>query len=104
MTKPYRSLVDECLETECPAGHWCLLKEIVLAGRILDPRLLVQMKCIEIHAHNMGKRLGRHVRLDEAAQEWASAEYAALFAEVYSLDPDQPVVDMYRKITHEQLK
>lgn len=96
--KPYRSLIDECLQTECPANHWCLLKEIILASRKLEPRFLVQMKCIEIHKWNMGKELHKPVEWDEALAEWDSKGYARCFAEVYDKDPDADPTTVYVEV------
>ena len=96
--KKYHSLIEECLEGECPAGKWCLLREIVIASRKLEPRFLSQMKCVEIHMLNMGKKLHRKVEWDEALFEWNTA-YAKRFDEVYRQDPDRNPVKMYEEVT-----
>ena len=102
--KAYKSLIDECLDSECPSGHWCILKELVAASNKLDPRFLVQMKCVEIYKWDLGKEFDRAVGWEEALQLWASNGYAAKFARVYEADPDKHPIKMYEAIKRKEEK
>jgi hypothetical protein len=97
--KDYRSLIDECLATECASGHWCLLKEIVIACQKIDPRVFAQMKCVEVHMWNMGKAGTEKIRWDDAWMAWNTLGYAKRFADVYAENPDLHPVLMYDKVT-----
>lgn len=55
-----------------------------------DPRILVQMKCLEKFKWEISKEIGREITWNEASFLWVQDGYAEIFADVY--DPDDPCV------------
>ena len=97
----YKSLINDCLETECDGGHWCLLKEMVVACMKFDPRTLIQFKVVEIYKWNLNKESKDEITWDTAWSMWAEYGHAKKFAEVYDENPNKTAKQLYRIIFKE---
>jgi len=89
----YHEVIDELA---CDACHnqYCFFKQL-LESMHLDPRMLVQFKCIEKFKWELGTRYSRGVGWAEAGEVWATQGYAKAFAEVYNEEEYFKVI--YRK-------
>lgn len=97
----YVELLNQCLEEECDCNHWCLLKEIVIAGYKFDPRTLVQFKCVEKYKDERSKAIGQDIGWETAWNEWHELNYDVVFAKVYTEHPKIKPQHLYNKIiTH----
>jgi hypothetical protein len=80
--KPARRDVIEDISENCPAGKYCILKEIVLNSGMSD-RLLVQLKCIEKFKFERSSLRGKDIGWEEAHKEWIKEGYSEKFRELY---------------------
>lgn len=94
----YKCLIDQCLEEECSNNHWCLLKEIIISAFKIDPRTLVQMKCVEIYKYYESKR--GEIDWNEALTRWVLNGYAKKFETVYNENPTMKPQLMYNYIVN----
>jgi hypothetical protein len=92
----YKSLIDDCLESECESGHWCLLKEMVVACMKFDSRTLIQFKTVEIYKWNLNKNTKDDIDWEKAWNKWASDGHAELFAKVYIDHPNKSPKQLYK--------
>ena len=73
----------DLVEGECSSPHrTCFLKEYVLKTHP-EPRLLIQLKCIEMLKICVSKREERKVSWQEAATMWVEEGYAKKLADLY---------------------
>lgn len=81
--KQYQSLLESCVDG-CQKDY-CFYKWVI--GEMHShPRLLVQLKCIEIFKWELSSAADRDVGGNEASEKWVTEGYAAAFAEVYDAE------------------
>jgi hypothetical protein len=80
---PYRKLLEDLVDGcgRCANGG-CLLMEILLRDR-KHPRVLVQLKCVELFKFFRSQRENRDIGWHAAHMLWCDEGHAAKFAEVY---------------------
>ena len=98
----YKSLINECLDTQCQGNHWCLLKEMVVACMKFDPRTLIQFKTVEIFKWNLNKASKDEITWDVAWERWAKDGHAKTFADVYDKNPNKSAKQIYKIMFSEQ--
>lgn len=86
--------INEVVKPYCCA-EWCLLKEM-LACSHTDPRLFIQLKCVEHFKYEESERKGKDIGWDVAHMEWVVQGYAKLFAKHY--DEELTAEQVYEKI------
>lgn len=91
--------VNEVVNTYCPAGKWCLLKEIMISKHT-DPRFLVQFKCIEHLKYEESQSVGYDIQWNKAHEIWIGRGYAELFSQYYN--EDLTAEQIYEKILDHQ--
>lgn len=81
--KQYCDLLESCVDG-CKKDY-CFYKWVI--GEMhSSPRLLVQLKLIELLKWELSEAAGHDIGGNEAAEKWVTSGYAAAFAEVY--DPE----------------
>jgi len=93
-------LLKKINETVCQycTSDWCILKEI-LCFTHSDPRLFIQLKCIEHRNYELSEKVGMDVGWETAHTEWIDSGCAALFAKYYS--EDLTAEEIYSKIINQ---
>lgn len=89
-------MVDLCSEY-CEKDKWCLLKEILVSLHP-DPRLLVQLKCVEKFKYEISKEENKEIGWSEALAKWIDEGYAEKFSGIYEEDKN------FRAIYNEVMK
>jgi hypothetical protein len=81
--------LNEVVKPYCTAD-WCILKEMISCSHT-DPRLFIQLKCIERFKYEESERLKTDIGENAAHMEWVVQGYAKAFAEFYheDLTPNQ---------------
>lgn len=80
--KLYKNLIEE-FSDNCPCREsYCSLRELML-HLAKDPRVIVQIKCVEKFKYERSKTLGRDIGWVGAFEEWVDKGFAEKFAEVY---------------------
>jgi hypothetical protein len=89
--KRYEEILDEISSHD----GYCFLKELLKLQRS-DPRMLIQMKCIEIHKWVISENFEYEYSWEEAGNDWVERGYAAVFADLYN--EDETPKRLYNKI------
>ena len=83
--KEYRVMLNDICSDNCSESNDCVLKEFLVSAHN-DPRLLMQMKCVEkfkeIIAQEKEEKK-KDIEWSDAMGEWIKRGYAKKFAEVY---------------------
>lgn len=87
----YLELLDQC--TGCNSDY-CFLKNLILLQKP-NPRMLCQVKCIEIFKWERSAKLKEDIGWKEAGRLWNAEKYDEAFGEAY--DPDLKVKEIYEK-------
>jgi hypothetical protein len=93
----YVKFLEDLVCDYCPPNHYCLLKEY-LVGLQTDPRMLLQLKCLEKYKYELCSKLGQELNWDEAILKWIEAGFAKKFADLYILFPEIPFKSFYAKL------
>lgn len=90
-----KKLIDEIVDN-CPNKEgYCFIKLFLLhLGQ--DPRIIIQIKCIEKYKYERSKEEGKDIGLDEAFTQWIKNGLAEKFADLY--DEDKSVSQLYKEI------
>lgn len=91
----YKRLLDDICSEYCPSGKHCLLKLFLLSSHP-DPRLLVQMKCVEKYKYEVNKDYDTEMSWEDAWESWVENGYAEKFSEMYEEETRYDVI--YRRI------
>jgi hypothetical protein len=75
-------LIEE-LTSGCECGSYCFWKEYIQHSAIIDPRYVIQLKCVEIFKYEESERQQRELTTSQTMQLWVDRGYAAAFAELY---------------------
>jgi len=81
--KQYENLLDDLCSEYCPLGKHCILK-LFLTSSHPDPRLLIQLKCVEKYKYELNKYDEKEITWEEAWMKWSENGYAKKFADVYN--------------------
>ena len=94
----YKSLVEEFSDC-CPNKEkYCTLREFILQ-LAKDPRLLVQIKCIEKYKWSLSKEVGKDIGWNGAGEAWVEKGLAKRFSELYN--EDKSINQLYKEIIGE---
>lgn len=89
----YRKLIEEFAE-ECPRKNaYCSLKELLMQMH-KDPRLLIQIKCVEKFKYEESQKKGKDIGWTDAFMLWVKNGMAKRFASVY--DEDKHIDEIYQ--------
>lgn len=77
------------------SDRYCIYREI-LKNLYMEPRTLVQFKCIEKIKYEKSNELGYDIGFDEAGKIWVEMGYAEIFADCY--DPNLKVNYIYNLV------
>jgi hypothetical protein len=96
MTKTkYKKLIDEFAEN-CPLKNgYCSLKELLMHMH-KDPRLLIQIKCVEKLKYEESQKQGKDVGWTDAFLLWVKSGMAKKFAAIY--DEEKSIDEIYAKL------
>jgi hypothetical protein len=86
---------EEILDSLSTCEGYCFFKEIIRIQHS-DPRMLIQMKCIEIHKWVISEEFKYEYSWEEAGLDWVDRGYAAVFSELYN--EDETPKRLYNKI------
>jgi len=89
----YHDLIESCVEG-CE-NRYCLFK-IIINELHSSPRLLSQLKNMELHKYFMSQAAKRDVGWDAALEDWVSSGYAFAFSEVY--DSEVSPKNLYKDV------
>jgi hypothetical protein len=92
--------LDEVVKPYCCNGY-CILKEMVACSHS-DPRLFVQLKCVEHFKYEESETQKKDIGWDEAHMEWVARGFAKAFADYY--DEDLTAEQIYQKIIENSKK
>lgn len=93
--KKLKLLIND-LGDDCPCKNaYCFLKEFIL-HLSNDPRMLVQVKCIEKYKFERSKELKYDIGWGGAGKEWVELGYAKKFSEVF--DEDKTINKIYKEV------
>jgi len=81
----YKKLLEDICLDYCNKDKWCILKEFLVKAH-LSPRLLSQMKCLEILKWELSKKFDREYTWERTILFWTDGGYAKLFADMYTED------------------
>jgi len=72
-------LCDDC-------QRYCTIKEMMQIAAFIDPRTIIQIKCVEIYKFNRSSEEGFDIGWEQALLEWGASNpgYAKLFADIYT--------------------
>lgn len=93
MVKKYEALLNELVEDTCDCKY-CILK-VLLTSIHPDPRMLLQMKCIDKFKFEHSKGEDREICWKEAAMLWIEYGHAERFAKEYN--EEDKMVEIYRR-------
>ncbi len=79
----YKEMLDDICSEYCPSGKHCILKLYLLSSHP-NPRLLIQLKCIEKYKYELNKNKKEEITWEDAWMSWSENGYAKKFAEVYT--------------------
>jgi hypothetical protein len=88
----YSDMLDDICAEDCPSGKYCILKMFLLSAHP-DPRILIQMKCVEKHKD-------AEMSWGEAWTSWIEGGYSEKFAEVY--DEGLSYTKIYKEIMKDE--
>lgn len=78
--RQYEDMLDDICSENCASEH-CILKAFLVSSHP-DPRILIQMKCVEKYKKQLAKEHGE-ISWKKAWVSWIENGYAEKFAEVY---------------------
>jgi len=91
----HKIIVDELADT-CPCqDQYCSLKEFVF-HMARDPRLLVQMKCMEKFKYEESNKKKYDIGWKKACEDWVELGFAEKFAKAY--DEKKSINQIYKEI------
>jgi len=93
----YREWLDELVSEYCPPKKYCLLKEFLVSSHP-DPRMLMQLKCLEKYKYEISKIADKEIDWPEAIESWVEKGFAKKFAEFYDNNDEIAFRDLYKKI------
>jgi hypothetical protein len=93
----YSKFLDDLVGEYCPSNHYCLLKEYLITLQS-NPRILLQLKCLEKYKYELSTQQQKEISWDEALVIWIEKGYAAKFSELYLISPDIPFSQFYSKL------
>ena len=83
-------LYSVCQDCHChdKSDPYCTFIEVYLHShsRDLDPRMIIQTKCIEKFKYDKSKEYNRNIEWREIHEMWINEGYAQIFAELYKED------------------
>jgi hypothetical protein len=91
----YRELLDDLCSEYCEKGHYCILKEFLVAAHS-SRRLLMQLKCVEKMKYEESKKRGTDLTWKGAWELWVEDGSAKKFADYY--DEKIKFAALYKKI------
>lgn len=95
-----KKIVNEiCCESCQSENKYCLLKEIII-NSYQDPRILYQLKCVEIYKWDESKKEGKDIGWEEAHIRWVENGFAKRFADIYEKNYNENVkpIELYNII------
>lgn len=92
--------IEEVVKPYCDS-KWCLLKEMLVCSHT-DPRLFIQLKCVEHFKFEESEKAGKDIGWDVAHCEWVARGHAKSFAEHYN--EDLTAEQVYEKVINSSKK
>lgn len=92
-TDDYDSLLNQCADG-CGASY-CFFK-MVIHEIHSSPRLLCQLKNIEVMKYEISEKVGHDIGINAAAEIWQTQGYAEAFSQVYEVGV--PFREVYKRV------
>ncbi len=89
--KRFCELLEQLVEGKCNCDY-CFLK-IYFETIHPDPRVLMQMKCVEKFKWEQSEKIGKDIGWEEACFLWVDLKWAAAFNKVFN--EDLPISELY---------
>ena len=93
--RKYGEMLDDICSEYCTPGKHCLLKLFLLSSHP-DPRILIQMKCVEKYKYELNKTQEEEMSWEEAWLKWIDNGCAEKFSQFY--DEETSYLKIYRAI------
>jgi hypothetical protein len=91
----YHDYLDEIASDYCPAGTYCILKELLISHPT-SRRVLTQLKNLDRMKLLESKSQGKDIGWDKTIEIWIEKGYAKKFADLYSYDKKEK--DLFNEI------
>ena len=91
----YLRILDDIGSDNNSCNGYCIYKEI-LKNMHMNPRILIQFKCIDKFKYEVSQNLGYDVGMDVAGTMWVEEGWAKIFSENYN--KNLKVESLYQKI------
>jgi hypothetical protein len=95
--KNYKTFLDDLVCEYCPTGGYCLLKEYLIVLQS-DPRMLIQLKCLEKYKYELSSKSNKDVGWSDTLVSWVESGLAKKFADLYTISPDIPFKLFYSRL------
>jgi hypothetical protein len=93
--KKYLNILEEISkESDCYGGY-CIFRTI-LEGMIIEPRVLIQIKCVEKFKYEQSVSQNKDIGWEEAFVKWVDLGHAKKFADIY--DENKTISILYKEI------
>jgi len=97
--KKYGEMLDDICSEYCPKGKHCVLKLFMLSAHT-DPRILIQMKCVEKYKYEINKNQEDEMSWEEAWLSWIENGYSEKFANEY--EEELSYTKIYKEIMRDE--
>lgn len=96
--KEYKELLEDICSEYCKPGHYCILKEFLVASHT-SPRLLTQLKCVDKFKFEESDKAKKDVGWAKAMERWVEEGWAKKFADAYEEGVSFSVI--YKKVRND---
>ena len=98
--RQYEKMLDDICSEHCTSGHYCILKHFLTSSHP-DPRLLIQLKCVEKYRKQLDKEhsqeiLWQSISWKDGWVKWIENGYAEKFAGIY--EEGMPYTKIYKEV------
>jgi hypothetical protein len=99
----YKNFINELVSEYCPSTGYCLFKEFLLSSHP-DPRMLIQLKCLEKYKYELSQQSKKDVGWQQTILSWTEKGYAKQFHIIYTKNPNISFTELYSLLFNQTKK